>query len=109
MLNVPCKCSFFFYRLSLDHANLGLSLLSKANGRDDETYPTAAWAAWAASRDIMAPYVKNGVLQYAHMEVAVSEQGEESLIVRSKVLRPPPALPVTTVMPRGSSIMASAH
>ncbi|OAR05846.1 hypothetical protein LLEC1_07537 [Akanthomyces lecanii] len=81
----------------------------KANGRDDEKYPTAAWAAWAASRDIMAPFVSNGILQYAHMEVAVSEQGEESLIVRSKALRPPPAVPVTTMMPRGGSIMASAH
>ncbi|KAJ4155171.1 hypothetical protein LMH87_000428 [Akanthomyces muscarius] len=77
-----------------------------ANGRDEETYPTAAWA---ASRDIMAPYVKNGVLQYAHMEVTVSEQGEESLIIRSKAVRPPPAMPVTTMMPRGGSIMASAH
>lgn len=57
----------------------------------------------------MAPYVKNGVLQYAHMEVTVSEQGEESLIIRSKAVRPPPAMPVTTMMPRGGSIMASAH
>ncbi|XWX01830.1 hypothetical protein V2A60_009859 [Cordyceps javanica] len=57
----------------------------------------------------MAPHVNNGVLQYARMEIVVSDQGEESLIFRAKALRPPPAMPVTTMMPRGSSLMASAH
>lgn len=81
-------------------------LVKKAIGRDDEPYPASSWA---VSRDIMAPHVTNGILHYAHMEVAVSDQGEESLIIRSKTLRPPPAMPVTTMMPRGNSIMASAH
>ncbi|OAA63073.1 hypothetical protein ISF_04949 [Cordyceps fumosorosea ARSEF 2679] len=78
-----------------------------AMGRDDEPYPASTLA---APRDIMAPHVNNGVLQYAHMEVAVSDQGEESLIFfRSKALRPPPAMPVTTMMPRAGTLMASAH
>ncbi|KAM3504837.1 hypothetical protein MY10362_003310 [Beauveria mimosiformis] len=78
----------------------------KARGREDEPSPAAAWA---ASRDVMAPHVNDGILQYAHMDIAVSEHGEESLIMRSKALRPPPAIPVTTMMPGGGTLLATTH
>ncbi|KAM3454073.1 hypothetical protein MY3296_003341 [Beauveria thailandica] len=79
-----------------------------ARGREDELPPAAAWT---ASRDVMAPHVNDGILQYAHMDIAVSEQGEESLIMRSETLRrpPPPAIPVTTMMPGGKTLLATTH
>ncbi|KAJ6782439.1 hypothetical protein PWT90_07996 [Aphanocladium album] len=77
-----------------------------AIGRDEESLRTTTWT---VSRDILAPYVNNGILQYTFMEVTVSEQGEESLILRSKAQRPPPTIPVTTLMPRGGSILSYAH
>ncbi|KAJ3482187.1 hypothetical protein NLG97_g7637 [Lecanicillium saksenae] len=77
-----------------------------AIGRDEESLPAAAWS---VSRDILAPHVNNGILQYAYMKVTVSEQGEEGLIMRSKFQRAPPAIPVTTMMPRGGSILSYAN
>ncbi|KAK8142010.1 hypothetical protein G3M48_009487 [Beauveria asiatica] len=78
-----------------------------ARGREDELPPAAAWT---ASRDVMAPHVNDGILQYAHMDIAVSEQGEESLVMRSETLRPPPpAIPVTTMMPGGKTLLATTH
>ncbi|KAM3510729.1 hypothetical protein MY11210_005602 [Beauveria gryllotalpidicola] len=78
-----------------------------ADGFDDEPLPAATRT---ASRDFLAPHVNNGILQYAHMEVAVSEQGEEGLVMRSKTLRspPPPAIPVTTMMPRGGGALVAS-
>ncbi|PMB71729.1 hypothetical protein BM221_001825 [Beauveria bassiana] len=78
-----------------------------AKGRENELSPAAAWA---ASRDFMAPHINDGILQYAHMDIAVSEQGEESFIMRSETLHPPPpAIPVTTMMPGGKTLLATTH
>ncbi|KAM3533459.1 hypothetical protein MY4038_003245 [Beauveria bassiana] len=78
-----------------------------AKGRENELSPAAAWA---ASRDFMAPHINDGILQYAHMDIAVSEHGEESFIMRSETLHPPPpAIPVTTMMPGGKTLLATTH
>ncbi|KAK3196622.1 hypothetical protein K4F52_000504 [Lecanicillium sp. MT-2017a] len=80
-----------------------------AEGRDSESAPLPPWA---LSRDVIVPRVRNGILQYTVMEVvqtAPNEYGEDAYILRAKISRPPPAIPVTTATPKPAGILSTSH
>ncbi|KAI9158595.1 hypothetical protein HJFPF1_06593 [Paramyrothecium foliicola] len=60
------------------------------------------------ARDIVVPLVRNGVLQYAVMELVAPIEPGDGWTLRDKLDRPPPALPVTSGMPVTVGLTAAA-
>ncbi|KAG5976238.1 hypothetical protein E4U56_002193 [Claviceps arundinis] len=77
-----------------------------AEGRDDEMAPIPVSM---INRDISVPYVHDGVLQYALMEVAVSAEPSDYWTVTDMAARPPPAIPVMSAMPESLFLVPLEH
>ncbi|KND94578.1 hypothetical protein TOPH_01232 [Tolypocladium ophioglossoides CBS 100239] len=75
-----------------------------ALGRENEQ---AKMPAWTASRDIVAPRVRDGVLQYVVMELVPPTEPGEHWTLRDKISAPPPAVPVTSAMPDAAGLVSS--
>ncbi|GJN74495.1 hypothetical protein JDV02_006043 [Purpureocillium takamizusanense] len=73
-----------------------------ADGRENEQAKMPAWA--TISRDIVAPRVRDGVLQYVVMELVPPTEPGETWTLRDKA---PPAVPVTSAMPDSTGLVSS--
>lgn len=60
------------------------------------------WAV-SVSRDIVAPRVQDGILQYVFMELVPPTEPSETWTLRDK---PPPAVPVTSDMPGAARLLS---
>ncbi|PNY26117.1 Uncharacterized protein TCAP_03953 [Tolypocladium capitatum] len=75
-----------------------------ADGRENEQ---AKMPAWAVSRDIVAPRVRDGVLQYVVMELVPPTEPGEHWTLRDKISAAPPAVPVTSTLPDAAGLVSS--
>lgn len=61
---------------------------------------------WVVSRDIVAPRVRDGVLQYVAMELIPPAEAGENWTLRHKVSAAPPAVPVASVAPEAAGLVS---
>lgn len=79
---------------------------SQAIGRDEDN---AHVSPWGFSTEMYVPQVRNGILQYILMEVLLpSDHSGEAALLRAKATRPPPPVPVTSMMPKTNYIMSNS-
>ncbi|CAI6097037.1 hypothetical protein V2G26_016005 [Clonostachys chloroleuca] len=64
-----------------------------AEGRDEEHKQSSSWP---LSRDIVAPRVRDGILQYMLMELVAPTEPGHNWTLQDKAQPAPPAVPVTT-------------
>lgn len=67
--------------------------LQQAEGRDEEHKQSSSWP---LSRDIVAPRVRDGILQYMLMELVAPTEPGHNWTLQDKAQPAPPAVPVTT-------------
>ncbi|VUC22810.1 unnamed protein product [Clonostachys rosea] len=74
-----------------------------AEGRDEEHKPSPSWP---LSRDIVAPRVRDGILQYMLMELVAPTEPGHNWTLQDKAKPAPPAVPVTSSVsePAGTAV-----